>query len=219
MGNILSSNDNANTEQQRQIKILTDRINQLESFDKNNDGIVSQDEFLKWQMEQEDQLNQFKLVIMKQKDQEYEERMSDLKREIKSLKTINASLERQLQEQTEDFKKELQHMKATPKKSLKLDQTLFSKLSKQRIQEAVDHMIQNSDINVGYLPDVVERQLYKNVFHILLGLLAEVVEGSNIQLLGHEITLDMKAKADKEGDEPDKSDESDKEDDYKDAEE
>lgn len=190
MGNILSNNDN---EQERQIKILTDRINQLETFDKNKDGIVSQDEFLKWQLEQEDQLNHFRLTIMNQKDKEYEERMSDLKREIKALKTINESLERQIQEQTEDYRKELQqHAKNT----VKLDQSLFSKLSKQRIQEAVDRMIQNNEINVGYLPDVVERQLYKNVFHILLGLLSEVVEGSNIQLLGHEITLDMKAKAD-----------------------
>lgn len=191
MGNILSNNDN---EQQRQMKILTDRINQLESFDKNKDGIVSHDEFLKWQLEQEDQLNQFKLTIMKQKDKEYEERMSDLKREIKALKSINDSLERKLQEQTEDYRKEIQDLQKD-QTSLKLDQSLFSKLSKQRIQEAVDRMIQNSEINVGYLPDVVERQLYKNVFHILLGLLSEFVEGSNIQLLGHEITLEMKAKA------------------------
>ncbi|MEX0596472.1 MAG: hypothetical protein WD512_08210, partial [Candidatus Paceibacterota bacterium] len=70
---------------------------------------------------------------------------------------------------------------------------LFGEVSKVRIQEVVDKMIADQNINIGYLPDIVERQMYKNMFNILLNLLNELSDGVSIKILGHQITMEMSA--------------------------
>lgn len=39
------------------------------------------------------------------------------------------------------------------------------------------------------MPDFVERQIYKNVFNLLIGLLNKSLSSSSIKFLGHELTF------------------------------
>lgn len=189
MGNILS-----NSEQNRELTLLKDRIKNLETYDLNRDGLISKGEFENWQKTQAEELEIFRQKIITMKDREYSEKLSDLEKQIKTLKNINHDLNQKLQNQTQTIDVLENTLQVEGKVDpLDLQNALFSSNSKERIKEAVERMIQNDAVNVEYLPDFVEKQLYQNVFTILLGLINELVEGSSIKLLGHKINLEMKA--------------------------
>jgi len=67
----------------------------------------------------------------------------------------------------------------------------LSELSEQKIDEFVEEILKDKDINIGYLPDFVEKRIYKNVFTILVNLLDHVVDSTSVKLLGHEINFDF----------------------------
>lgn len=188
MGNLFSSNNKFNE--------LQHRLQTLEGLDKNRDGLITKDEFDDWKKRQQADLDMFRETIVKMKDQEYHEKLLDYQKQLETLQEINKNLEKKLC----DISIEANEVPIT--KTTKTNNTqVFSELSKQKIHEAVDRMIDNDAVNVKYLPDFVERQIYKNVFNIILGLLTEFVGGSSIELLGHEITLAINAKLDKKLDE------------------
>jgi len=191
MGNLFSNNKSQQKQEQDQQKheiyVLEQRLKDLEKIDKNGDGAITRDELDDWKERQQEDLNSFRENIIKMKDQEYEEKLIDLNKQVEALKAINNGLEKQMIEITQDIS--LNRL-INPNAQTKI----FSQLSKQKIQELVDRMISNEAINIAYLPDFAEKQLYKNMFNILLGLLNELIEGSSIDILGHEITMRMNAK-------------------------
>jgi len=99
----------------------------------------------------------------------------ELKKEIESLKQINKNLENELK------------IKIDNNDNKKIKQLI----TKQQIQETVDKILENQNINIKYLPDVVERQLYINILTILINLLDETLSSSSIKLLGFEINFDL----------------------------
>jgi len=192
MGNIFSSNE-------REFTLLKDRIQNLEAYDKNRDGLISKEEFENWQKTQAEELEIFRQKIITMKDREYSEKLNDLKKQLETLKNINQDLNQKLVKQTTTIDVLENTLQAEGKVDpLDLKNALFSQNSKERIQEVVERMIQNDAVNIDYLPDFVEKQLYQNVFTILLGLVNELVEGSSIELLGHKIDLKMKALPDQD---------------------
>jgi len=202
MGNFITRQNNQQNTQvlQDQIKALNDRITEL---DRNADGVISKDEFQLWQREQNILLEKLRISIIQQKDQEYHEQVTLLQKELDATKKINSSLEKSLyhltkSEPTSPSTSTTILADQSPEQLVQSDTTLdesklFGEVSKVRIQEAVDRMIANQNINIGYLPDIVERQLYKNMFNILLGLLNDLSDGVSIKVLGHEITMEMNA--------------------------
>lgn len=64
-------------------------------------------------------------------------------------------------------------------------------LSDKRIGEFVDKLLEDEHVNISYLPDVVERQLYINVLRLIVDVIDEVVDTSKIHVIGHEVTFDM----------------------------
>lgn len=50
----------------------------------------------------------------------------------------------------------------------------------------------NKNINIGYLPDYVEKQIYKNIFSYMMNMFKEIILNSKIQVVGHEITISIK---------------------------
>lgn len=210
MGNLLTHRNQTDQQQQLldQIKQLSERVSIL---DKNADGVISKDEFKLWQSEQSFLIDKMTFQIMQQKDREYTEQITLLKKELEATKKINQGLEKAIRTH-QDLKSVESNIKANPttvnssnsaesqgnnekekeNKNQNMNQ-LFGEVSKLRIQEAVDRMISNENINIGYLPDIVERQMYKNVFNILLNMLNEVSDGVSIKVLGHEITMEMNA--------------------------
>lgn len=182
MGNFFSANHHKFTE-------LQHRLQTLEDLDRNRDGVISKEEFEDWKTRQKADLDLFRETIVKMKDKEYQEKLLEFQKQVETLEEINQSLEKRLLDAQNHAEGLINNQ------SCKTD--VFNQLSKRKIQEAVDRMINNDSVNIKYLPDFVERQLYKNMFNILLGLLNELVEGSSIEILGHEITLALNAKFEK----------------------
>jgi len=68
-----------------------------------------------------------------------------------------------------------------------------STISSDKIDKFVDDfLLKNKDINIDYLPDYVEKQIYKNMFIYLMNMTTELIENSKIVFLGHEISITIK---------------------------
>lgn len=66
-----------------------------------------------------------------------------------------------------------------------------SKIDKVKINEFVENMLQNPDINIYGFPDALEKQIYRNVFGMLLNMLDNTLETVEVRLLGHKIIFDV----------------------------
>jgi hypothetical protein len=64
-------------------------------------------------------------------------------------------------------------------------------VSTDALRVFIDEMLENQDLNIRYMPDFVEKQLYHNIFYLLLNLLDHIVETSQAQFMGHEIKFVM----------------------------
>lgn len=104
----------------------------------------------------------------------------ELERELASVKEINAQLEAKL--------KQREAMQSAEAKEARFE------FSQDHLEEIIERILQDETINIRYLPDAVERHLYRNVFHILLGVLSEIVRGSSMELLGHELRFQLQPK-------------------------
>jgi hypothetical protein len=103
-------------------------------------------------------------------------RIEELQKEIETLRAINADLEEKLQE-----KEEIGENK--PK--------IKTKVSTEQIKKYVDNMLKDPDLNIKYLPDFVERQIYKNIFKMLLQTTDHILETTKIEFLGHTVNFDV----------------------------
>ena len=68
--------------------------------------------------------------------------------------------------------------------------------SMKRINEFVDKIMQDPTLNSKYLPDVIEKQVYKNALSLGLGMLKQILETTEIHALGHKITLKLEPMSD-----------------------
>jgi hypothetical protein len=68
------------------------------------------------------------------------------------------------------------------------------KLSKEMIQNYVNEFLANDENNIDYLPDVVERQIYINIFNKLIQLASGILEKTSIQFLNHTISINVAPK-------------------------
>lgn len=69
--------------------------------------------------------------------------------------------------------------------------------SRKSIEEFVNQLLKDEDINIGLLPDCIEKKIYLNVFTLLVNLLDKLLSTSEIRLLNHKITFDIKIDQDK----------------------
>lgn len=60
------------------------------------------------------------------------------------------------------------------------------------IKQYVDDMLQNQDNNIYGFPDAIEKQIYRNVFNMILDVLDHTLKESEIVLFGHKIIFDIK---------------------------
>ena len=68
-----------------------------------------------------------------------------------------------------------------------------STISPEKIDKFVEEfLLKNKDLNIDYLPDCVEKQIYKNIFIYLMNMTTELIENSKIVFLGHEISISIK---------------------------
>lgn len=57
------------------------------------------------------------------------------------------------------------------------------------VKKLVDDILKNDSINNSLIPDYVERKIYENVFKVFIGLMKEILENTNINLLNQNINF------------------------------
>lgn len=172
-----------------EIAALKEQMNLLKDLDKNNDGIISKNEFLNWKEEQtakmeklekaiEEQINGKYNLILMEKDSQLRDanlKIDELTKQIEFLKVVNAA----------------QTIK--PVKSMdNMNKNETQPLSREITDEFIEKLLSDDRINIGYLPDFVERQIYKNVFNLLFAATDDILSSMSIKFLGHELILNTK---------------------------
>ena len=115
-------------------------------------------------------------------------KIRELKKQNKSLKTLNASLRNEIKEA-----KTLSSIFATSKNTSTSINGGPTQVSMPAIEEYVDAMLADENVNINYLPDFVEKQLYRNILKIVLGLLDHILNNSHLTVFNHEIKFDLAA--------------------------
>lgn len=64
-------------------------------------------------------------------------------------------------------------------------------LSDLKIDEMVNKLLEDENINVKYLPDFVEKAIYKNVLNLTIGLLSNMLSNAHVQVLGHQVKFEL----------------------------
>jgi hypothetical protein len=108
-----------------------------------------------------------------------------LKEENAYLQKVNANLEREVQKLMDNI---------SPENGMSLTHLSNSELrirSEKNIDKYISDILKNPETNISWLPDAVEKNLYKNIAVMLLNILETTVENSEIKLLGHRIKFVM----------------------------
>lgn len=61
----------------------------------------------------------------------------------------------------------------------------------EAVNVIVERYIHNEKINNRFIPDVVERRIYRNTLKLIIGIMKDTVENASIDVLGHKITFTM----------------------------
>ena len=178
------------------ILLLKNQLQELKNIDKNDDGFITKDEFLDWKKNQRDKLDELEKNIEKRVTDKYNKilvekdlelnqtknKMGELTKQLESLKNMNSMLEAKLLDKN---------------KTLEVENANLSEISKHKIDEFVEELLKNENVNIGYLPDFVERQIYKNIFGVLIGLMETTLKTTSINFLGHQMSFNVKPEIDK----------------------
>jgi predicted RNase H-like nuclease (RuvC/YqgF family) len=139
----------------------------LTLLDKNKDGAISKEEFNQWKN------TELQNII---------NNTMNSTNEITRLTKINNELQKEL-----DEKNKLIDNLINNNTSVK-NTDLIKHLSRQRIDGYIDNILKEN--NIAYLPDVIERQFYRNVFKLLL----ELVGSVSCELVGHKVDINVAPK-------------------------
>jgi len=67
-----------------------------------------------------------------------------------------------------------------------------NEISVENIDKFIDELLNDKNVNIKYIPDKAEKEIYKNVFLLLIRVIDHTIKSSKIEFLGHEITLTLK---------------------------
>lgn len=103
-----------------------------------------------------------------------------------------------LSKKIEELAKENEALKSIAK-TQKITQAMIEKrvgsetshISKEKIEEFVNEMLANPDINITYIPDSVEKQIYVNIFAMVLNFLSNMSDTTSIDFLGHKVKIQI----------------------------
>ena len=105
---------------------------------------------------------------------------------ISTLQNINQQLEKQLKEKNELIAK----LGASFDNKQEIED-LISQLSQEQINKYVEELLEDEETNIKYLPDFVERQIYRNVFRLSLKLVNRVLSTMSIEVVNHRLNMKM----------------------------
>ena len=119
-------------------------------------------------------------------NREYKKKISELNKQIDTLKYMNSSLTDKTINDSSDLSGVSNNM------DLRENKLQLNELSKKRINAFVENMLNDKHVNIKYLPDFVEKQIYRNVFSLFMNVLDNILETTNLQFMGHSVTFDIK---------------------------
>jgi uncharacterized protein YpuA (DUF1002 family) len=100
----------------------------------------------------------------------------------KKLKKFKKQIEKG--ERSEKSEKNLKKIINKKKKSVNLNH-----ISEDKIDEFIDSVLKDQNINIDYLPDTVEKQIYKNVLLLIFNMMDKTFDHTSFKFIGHEIKL------------------------------
>jgi len=109
----------------------------------------------------------------------YDSKKSKIEKKIKKLK--NKELEKK--------KRKNKGKRETEENSKQKNKNKMNHISEDKIEEFIETVLKNENVNIDYLPDVVEKQIYKNVLLLLFSLMDKTIDKARFQFIGHEIKL------------------------------
>ena len=111
-------------------------------------------------------------------------RTDKLDKQFVLLKNINIILESRQNEINLEINK-IKNMNNLFEKKL-------TELSHIKIDEYIDSLLNNENVNIKYIPDIAERQIYRNVFTMIVNILDETLKQTSVKFLGHELIFELK---------------------------
>jgi len=175
-----------------EIEELKKRLLDIEKLDKNNDGKVSKDEMEEWVSSHKRDMDALRAAVEQsltgkyekiiEENQNYKSKLAELQCHIDLLKKQNDNLRSGI----------IESAKRSTESSEQIDKVKLSEISKERVDAFVEELLNDENVNIKYLPDFVERQIYRNVFSLLINVLENMLNTTNVQFMGHTITFDLK---------------------------
>lgn len=204
MGNFLGKNNSNNKIYKNEFNELKKRLDDLEQVDKNKDGIISKEEFVQWKENQYIEIESFKVHLENEMNGKYQQILLDserklnelrdenkeLNKRLEALKNINKILENKFRNQPINLENNLKNS-ITDETLNEIRKNELSELSKIKIEQFVSQLLADEDVNIKYLPDFVEEQIYKNVFTILISLMENIFKTADIQFMGHSLKFEL----------------------------
>ena len=167
--------------------------NPLLNADRNNDGIISRHEFDIFMTRQKNFQDSFEEKIrslqktVDNKESELDSLTKDLKKELEQNKSEASELEF-LRNRVKVLEEE-KEFDLNRKPILLPNVKKVNKVSRAKVKLFVHELMKDSDINIKYFPDNVEKALYENMFCLILNVLENVTDTSGIEILGHILKL------------------------------
>jgi len=171
MGNIM-------TRRHRRSNDISKLEDKIKNIDTNNDGKVSKEEFIAWKDKIQHDMENYKNLIIAETSIEYRNRLDSKEKEIE-----------ELHQEVATFKKIIQQKKEKLAAKTEIIERNETYISEERIEEFVDELLLDENINIAYLPDWVEKQIYLNILTILVGFINKTAKTAKVELLGHEINF------------------------------
>ncbi len=202
MGNFFSSNTRGpSSGPDPMIARLEARLAKLEQLDSDRDGNISPKELDAWKKQQERDLQAFRERIVQQEASRHQTVLLEKDTELIALKNELQSLQSLFKESSKHSQAEKERLVAALSSAQRnrsvgksvgtADAVPTGALSEAQIRKFVEELLTDEKVNIGYLPDWVERQLYVNFFNLLIGLLRKTISSTSFQLIGHEVSMVM----------------------------
>ena len=80
-------------------------------------------------------------------------------------------------------------LKEEPKEIVKIEGK--DNISEEIIEKFIEDILKDQKINIEYLPDAVEKKIYKNVLLLVFALLNKTLDNTSIKFIGHEIKFSL----------------------------
>lgn len=159
------------------------RLERLENLDLNKNGVISKEEFEIWK---NTDLENIKENLKNDIRREYKLKVKELNKEIDSLKSINDDLEKSLKDKNELIGKLGENI--TDSDDVK---QLVDMLSKEQINKYVEDLLADENTNIKYLPDFVEKQIYRNIFKLSIKLINKIMNSTSFEIVNHKLHISM----------------------------